>query len=164
MPFYENYWDRARIRLKGRAFSVINGLWSHRIMISVFFFLLFALSMLVAYVYPWNTLTWKVSFNLFSSFFWLSFQLTAVPFFFYINQGYVAIVVLLGECSVLVTNTLPSSVVFLGGLVILYCSGILDSDSAFSGFSDPGVILVASTYVVARVLELANVYRFRIFL
>ena len=43
---------------------------------------------------------------------------------------------------------------------MFYLSGILDSGEAFIGFSNPGVVLAASTFVITKVLELSNVYKF----
>ena len=42
---------------------------------------------------------------------------------------------------------------------MFYLSGILTSQEAFVGFSDPGVVLAASTFVITKVLELSNVYK-----
>ena len=63
----------------------------------------------------------------------------------------------------LVANVMPSSFVFLFGLAIFWLSGILDDSDALSGFSNPGVLLVASSSVISRVLEFTRVYKFFFF-
>jgi di/tricarboxylate transporter len=45
-------------------------------------------------------------------------------------------------------TNLPAEVVFLGGLAVLFLSGILDTETALAGFSNGGMVTVGVLYVV----------------
>ena len=42
---------------------------------------------------------------------------------------------------------------FLGGLAVLYVTGVLSTDAALAGFSNPGMVTVGVLYVVVTGLE-----------
>lgn len=50
-------------------------------------------------------------------------------------------------------TNLPAEVVFLGGLAVLLVTGILDTETALSGFSNAGMITVGVLYVVVAGLQ-----------
>src|SRR5690606_1592664 len=47
----------------------------------------------------------------------------------------------------------PAYLIMLGGVVVLLVSGVLDTDQALNGFSNPGMITVAVLFVVAAGLR-----------
>jgi di/tricarboxylate transporter len=57
--------------------------------------------------------------------------------------------VLLVVLAILVMERLPPAVTVLGGTVFLLVSGVIDTDQAFSGFSNSAPLTVAALYVLA---------------
>ncbi|MGF1492085.1 MAG: SLC13 family permease [Microcoleaceae cyanobacterium] len=68
-------------------------------------------------------------------------------------QGWLTIGVVLLALALNVLTALPAEIVFLGGLAVLFATGILDEQSALAGFSNAGMITVAVLYVVVAGLQ-----------
>ena len=68
-------------------------------------------------------------------------------------HAWVTMGIVIAVFIVLICTRLPSDYVFLGGLGILFVSGILDPLEALSGFSSQGVVTVAVLYVVVAGLK-----------
>lgn len=60
---------------------------------------------------------------------------------------------LITELVVLISNQLPTSMVFMFGLGALYFTTVLDFNSAFNGFTSTGVMVVVFLYVLAKVIH-----------
>ena len=63
-------------------------------------------------------------------------------------DAWITIVTVFGMFSVLLFTKLRSDLVFLGGIGILFVTGVLDANDAFSGFSSTSVITVGVLFVV----------------
>ncbi len=63
-------------------------------------------------------------------------------------QGGVAIAVSLLALALNAFTRLPTEAVFLGGLAVLLVSGVLSTEEALAGFSNPGMVTIAVLYVV----------------
>jgi di/tricarboxylate transporter len=61
--------------------------------------------------------------------------------------------VAVGVFTLLATDRFSSELVVVGGLVVLLVTGIVTPESAFAGFSNPGVIALAGMYVVTAGLR-----------
>lgn len=68
-------------------------------------------------------------------------------------QAWTTIAVTLGVFLLNALSSLSADVVFLGGMAILFVSGILTEQDALAGFSNPGVITVAVLYIVVTGLS-----------
>jgi di/tricarboxylate transporter len=68
-------------------------------------------------------------------------------------QGWLTLAVTLGCLVFNAMTSLPAEIVFLGGLSVLFLSGILDTNAALSGFSNSGMVTVAVLYVVVTGLQ-----------
>jgi di/tricarboxylate transporter len=55
--------------------------------------------------------------------------------------------------TLLITTKLPPDLIFLGGLVVLFGSGILEEGDALSGFNSSGMLTVAVLYVVVAGMQ-----------
>src|SRR5687768_13722460 len=53
----------------------------------------------------------------------------------------------------LIRDTAPPDLVFVGAMVVLLVFGIIDAKTAFAGFSNPGVITIAMLFVVTAALQ-----------
>lgn len=68
-------------------------------------------------------------------------------------QAWLSLAVVTSTFGLLAFSRFPSDMVFLGGLSLLFVSGVLDVKMALSGFSSQGVITVGVLYVVAAGLQ-----------
>jgi len=68
-------------------------------------------------------------------------------------QAWLTMAVVLGIFLTLVFSRLPTDFVFLGGLSILFITGVLDTGEALRGFSSSGMITVGVLYVVVTGLQ-----------
>jgi di/tricarboxylate transporter len=68
-------------------------------------------------------------------------------------QGWLAIAVTLAAFLLNALTSLAAEVIFLGALVLLLLSGVLDTPTALAGFSNPGMITVAVLYIVVAGLQ-----------
>ena len=65
----------------------------------------------------------------------------------------IAMAVTIGILLTLVTTTWPADTVFLAGVTILLLTGVLDTEQAFAGLGNSGVITVGLLYVLATGLQ-----------
>ena len=63
-------------------------------------------------------------------------------------QAWITIVTVLAMFSILLFTKLRTDLVFLGAIAILFVTGVLDAQEAFSGFSSTSVIVVGVLFVV----------------
>jgi di/tricarboxylate transporter len=68
-------------------------------------------------------------------------------------QGWLTIAITLGAFLLNALTSLASEAIFLGALVVLMLSGVLDTNTALAGFSNPGMITVGVLYVVVAGLQ-----------
>lgn len=68
-------------------------------------------------------------------------------------QGWLAIAVTVSTFLFNALTTLSAEAVFLGGLAILLISGVLPTESALAGFSNPGMVTVGVLYIVVTGLQ-----------
>ena len=68
-------------------------------------------------------------------------------------QGWLAIGVTIAAFLGNALTTLPADIVFLGAASILFLSGVLDEETALSGFSNSGMITVGVLYIVVSGLQ-----------
>ncbi|HPF35624.1 MAG TPA: SLC13 family permease [Candidatus Krumholzibacteria bacterium] len=68
-------------------------------------------------------------------------------------QAWLALGVVVGVFGLLVATRLPSDTVFLGGLAVLFLSGVLSAKEALAGFSSQGMITVGVLYVAVAGLQ-----------
>ncbi len=68
-------------------------------------------------------------------------------------QGWLTIAITLGAFLLNALTSLASEAIFLGALAVLMLSGILDTETALAGFSNPGMITVGVLYVVVAGLQ-----------
>ncbi|MFE8073374.1 SLC13 family permease [Marinobacteraceae bacterium S3BR75-40.1] len=61
--------------------------------------------------------------------------------------------VLFGALGTLVFSRISADLVLMGALVLLLITGVLTPTSAFEGFSNPGVLTIATLYIVAAGLK-----------
>lgn len=69
----------------------------------------------------------------------------------------IIVIILALAVAVFVWNRLPVGIVALGVALALWATGVMSLDEAFSGFSNPTVILIAALFVVAEGLDAAGV-------
>lgn len=67
--------------------------------------------------------------------------------------GWLTIAITLGAFLLNALTSLASEAIFLGALAVLMLSGILDTETALAGFSNPGMITVGVLYVVVAGLQ-----------
>jgi di/tricarboxylate transporter len=68
-------------------------------------------------------------------------------------QGWLTLGVTLLAFLLNALTSLAAEVVFLGALAVLYVSGVLTTDAALAGFSNPGMVTVGVLYIVVTGLE-----------
>lgn len=68
-------------------------------------------------------------------------------------QGWLTITITLAAFAINATTSLSAEIIFLGCLTVLYLTGILGTDAALAGFSNPGMITVGVLYVVVSGLQ-----------
>jgi len=68
-------------------------------------------------------------------------------------QGWLTLAITLTAFLLNALTSLAAEVVFLGGLAVLYITGILSVDAALAGFSNPGMVTVGVLYIVVTGLE-----------
>jgi di/tricarboxylate transporter len=68
-------------------------------------------------------------------------------------QGWLTLGITLTAFLLNALTSLAAEVVFLGGLAVLYITGILSVDAALAGFSNPGMVTVGVLYIVVTGLE-----------
>ena len=68
-------------------------------------------------------------------------------------QGWCTIGVLCVTFALSVLTRFPPDIIFIGGLVVLLVSGVLDVADALSGFSNAGMVTVAVLYIVVTGLQ-----------
>lgn len=68
-------------------------------------------------------------------------------------QGWLAIAVTFGTFLFNALTTLSAEAVFLGGLAVLLISGVLPTEAALAGFSNPGMVTVGVLYIVVTGLQ-----------
>jgi di/tricarboxylate transporter len=68
-------------------------------------------------------------------------------------QGWLTLAVTLSAFLLNALTSLAAEVVFLGGLAVLYVTGVLTTDAALAGFSNPGMVTVGVLYIVVTGLE-----------
>jgi di/tricarboxylate transporter len=68
-------------------------------------------------------------------------------------QGWLTLAITLAAFLLNALSSLAAEVVFLGGLALLYVTGILSTDAALAGFSNPGMVTVGVLYIVVTGLE-----------
>jgi hypothetical protein len=67
-------------------------------------------------------------------------------------EALLTLTVVIGVIVALIRGRFPPSVTVLGGVVVLLATGVIDSASAFAGFSNPAPLTVAALFVLARVV------------
>lgn len=65
----------------------------------------------------------------------------------------VTAIVVLGVLGVMARGVAPPSAAMFGGMVVLLVSGVITTDQALAGFSNPAPLTVAALFVVARAVE-----------
>ncbi len=68
-------------------------------------------------------------------------------------QGWLTLAVTLAAFLLNALTSLAAEMVFLGGLAVLYITGILSTEEALAGFSNPGMVTVGVLYIVVTGLE-----------
>ncbi|NJL47407.1 MAG: SLC13 family permease [Leptolyngbyaceae cyanobacterium SM2_5_2] len=68
-------------------------------------------------------------------------------------QGWLTIGITLVAFLLNALTSLSAEVIFLGALAILFLTGVLDTESALAGFSNPGMMTVGILYVVVAGLQ-----------
>ncbi|MEM9904771.1 MAG: SLC13 family permease [Cyanobacteria bacterium P01_D01_bin.44] len=68
-------------------------------------------------------------------------------------QGWLTIAITAAAFLMNAITSLPAEVVFLGGVGVLFLSGVVDESSALSGFSNAGMITVGVLYIVVSGLQ-----------
>src|SRR5688572_7769355 len=68
-------------------------------------------------------------------------------------QAWFTLAVVVGTVLLLVRDTVQPAIAVLGADILLLVAGVIDTDAAFSGFSNPAPITVAALFVVAAAVE-----------
>lgn len=68
-------------------------------------------------------------------------------------QAWLTLAVVAGTVFLLVRDTVQPAIAVLGADILLMVTGVIDTDAAFSGFSNPAPITVAALFVVAAAVE-----------
>jgi len=74
-------------------------------------------------------------------------------------QAWLTILIILSVFLVLAFTNLSSDFVFLGGMFLLYLTGVLDAKEAFAGFSSNTVLVIAILFIVIAGLVNTGVLR-----
>lgn len=77
-------------------------------------------------------------------------------------HAWITIVTVLAMFSILLFTKLRSDLVFLGAVAILYVTGVLDAEEAFSGFSSTSVIVIGVLFVVIAGLTQTGVLQWMV--
>jgi di/tricarboxylate transporter len=64
-------------------------------------------------------------------------------------QAWLTLIVVIGTVVLLVRDTVQPAIAVLGADIVLMVAGVIDTEAAFSGFSNPAPITVAALFVVA---------------
>lgn len=68
-------------------------------------------------------------------------------------QAWLTLVVVAGTVFLLVRDTVQPAIAVLGADILLMITGVIDTEAAFAGFSNPAPITVAALFVVAAAVE-----------
>lgn len=68
-------------------------------------------------------------------------------------QGWLTLAVTVIAFLVNATTSLPADIVFLGGLAVLFLSGVLSTSETLSGFGNDGMVTVGVLYIVVTGLQ-----------
>ena len=68
-------------------------------------------------------------------------------------QAWLTLGVILAVLAVLVSNRVSPDVTLVGGVTVLLLAGVLDTERAFAGMSNEGMLTVAALYVVVAGLQ-----------
>ncbi|MGF1568231.1 MAG: SLC13 family permease [Nodosilinea sp.] len=68
-------------------------------------------------------------------------------------QGRLTLATIVAAFLLNALTALPAEIVFLGGLAVLFITGVLDTEAALGGFSNAGMMTVAVLYVVVAGLQ-----------
>ncbi|HSJ46970.1 MAG TPA: SLC13 family permease [Euzebyales bacterium] len=71
-------------------------------------------------------------------------------------DAWLTLAVIAASLVLLVRDALPPAVVVLGAAITLVLTGVIDAETAFSGFANPAPITVAALYVLARAVEITG--------
>jgi di/tricarboxylate transporter len=71
-------------------------------------------------------------------------------------EALLTLTVVIGVIVALIRGRFPPSVTVLGGVVVLLATGVIDSASAFAGFSNPAPLTVAALFVLARAVQITG--------
>ena len=69
------------------------------------------------------------------------------------GAGWLTLAVVAGTVVLLARDTVPPALAVLGADILLLLAGVIDTDAAFAGFSNPAPITVAALLVVAAAVE-----------
>ncbi|MPZ99227.1 MAG: SLC13 family permease [Dehalococcoidia bacterium] len=69
------------------------------------------------------------------------------------TDAWITLAVTVGTVALLVSDRLPPSAAMFGAVVVLLTIGVIDSEQALAGFSNPAPFTVAALYLVARAAE-----------
>src|SRR5690625_297811 len=64
-------------------------------------------------------------------------------------QGYLSLGLAVAVLLAMATNRIGAHLVMTGVHIVLFANGVLTAYESFAGFSNPGVIIVATMFVVA---------------
>jgi di/tricarboxylate transporter len=68
-------------------------------------------------------------------------------------QAWLTLAVVAGTVALLVRDTVQPAIAVLGADILLMVTGVIDTEAAFAGFSNPAPITVAALFVVAAAVE-----------
>lgn len=68
-------------------------------------------------------------------------------------EGWVVLGIIVACLFLLIVTSISVDLILLGGLAVLFVSGILPASEALSGFSNEGMLTVAALYIVAAALR-----------
>lgn len=68
-------------------------------------------------------------------------------------QGSLSLAVVLAVFVFLLTTRLSADFIFLGGMVFLWLTGVLDTGEALEGFSSPAVVTIGALYAMVAGLR-----------
>lgn len=67
--------------------------------------------------------------------------------------AWITVVTVIAMFTLLLRTKLPVEIVFLGGIAVLYITGVLSTEEALSGFSSTSVVTVGALFIVVGGLE-----------
>lgn len=71
--------------------------------------------------------------------------------------AWITVIVVLTMFGIMIFTKLPAEFVFLGGIAVLFVTGVLDTKEALSGFSSTSVVLIGVLFVVVAGMERTGV-------